>query len=391
MSDFEATDKPEDIVPDQQKLKDLEATIAQLQAENASLHTTASKSTSHDNASQFVKNFTEGITQGISQAISTQIKPKSKPTKPESVTIDPDLPQCYHDMQHQVKMDNMGPPISENYSELLEHCWRFPFRKEEIVEILDKQVRPSNVTAVKPLEVNSESDKANEKDLRYIANAVCAAGKCLSYLMDMLAQAEVQLWVDFPEDDGWLVVEDFQFDFPKANKLRTNAMKILGMANVQTSQARRSMLASKFKQEFRCLCDRTNYFEEGMFFSPSLDSAMALVTDANKIQTKAFEQKTFSGRGSRKWGRNRSSPYMSQSQSSQLQAALVQQALAATQPQLSQQVSGVTSGGIFGINQFPQQPAPLMGLGIPLTAFHQGRGRGPRRGFQGKGRGNQNM
>ena len=213
----------------------------------------------------------------------------------------------------------------------------------------------------------------------------------VSYLMDMLAQAEIQLRADFPEDDGWLVVEDFQFDFPKANKLMTNAMKILGMANVQTGQARHSMLSSKFKQEFRHLCDRTNYFEEGMFFGPSLDSAMALVTDANKIQTTAFKQKTFCGRGSRRWERNRSSPYMSQSQSSQLQAALVQQALAATQPQLSQQVSGVTSGGIFSINQFPQQPAPLMGLGIPPTAFRQGRGRGPRRGFRGKGRGNCNM
>ena len=281
-------------------------------------------------------------------------------------------------MQHQVKTDNVGPPISDNISELLERCWRFPFHREEIVEILDKQVRPSNVSVVKPLEVNSEvkgrmfkSDKANEKDLRYIGNAVCAAGKCLAYLMDMLAQAEIQLRADFPDDDGWLVVDDFQFDFPKANKLMTNAMKILGMANVQTSQARRSMLASKFKQEFCDLCDRSNNFEEGMFFGPSLDSATALLTDANKIQTKAFEQKTFHGRGSRKWGRNRSSPYMSQSQSSQLQAALVQQALAATQPQLSQQVSGITIGGIFGINQFPQQPAiPLMGFGIPLTAFH---------------------
>ena len=238
----------------------------------------------------------------------------------------------------------------------------------------------------------SKSDKANEKDLRYIGNAVCAAGKCLAYLMDMLAKAEIQLRTDFPDDDGWLVVDDFQFDFPKVNKLMTNAMKILGMANVQTGQARRSMLASQFKQEFRWLCDRSNNFEEGMFFGPSLNSATALLTDANKIQTKAFEQKTFCGRGSCRWGKNRSSPYMSESKSSQLQATLVQKALAATQLQLSQQVSGVTSGGIFGINQFPQQPAaPLMGLGIPSTAFHRGRGRGPRRGFQGKGRGNRNI
>ena len=154
MSDNETPDNPGDNpVPDKQKLKDLEATIAQLQAKNVSLRT--NKPASQDNASQFVKNLTEGITQGISQAISTQIKTKVKPTKPESLEIDPELPQCYHDMQHQVKTDNVGPLISDNISELLERCWRFPFHKEEIVEILDKQVRPSNVSAVKPLEVNS--------------------------------------------------------------------------------------------------------------------------------------------------------------------------------------------------------------------------------------------
>ena len=65
MSDSETADKSGDnTAPDQQKLKDLEATIAQLQAENASLRTTASKSASQDNASQFIKNLTEGITQG---------------------------------------------------------------------------------------------------------------------------------------------------------------------------------------------------------------------------------------------------------------------------------------------------------------------------------------
>ena len=289
-------------------------------------------------------------------------------------------------MQHQEKTDNVGPPISDNISSLIERCWRYPFRKDEIIEVLDKQVRPTNVAAVKPLEINQEvkvkmnkNDKSNEKDLCYIGNAVCTAGKCLAYLMDMLAQAEIQLKTDYPEDEGWCVVDEFSFDFPKANKLMTNAMKILGMANVQTGQARRSLLAPKFKQEFRRLCDKNNGFEEGMFFGPSLDSATALLSDENKVQNKTFEQKSGSrGRGSRRWGKNRSSPY--QSQSSRLQAALIQQALMATQPQLSQQVSGVTTGGMFRINQFPQQPPPLMGFGIPSTAFRCGRGRGPRRG-----------
>ena len=146
----------------------------------------------------------------------------------------------------------------------------------------------------------SKTDRSNEKDLHYISNAVCAAGKCLAYLMDMLAQAEIQLKADFPDDEGWLVVEDFTFDFPKANKLMTNAMKILGMANVQTGQARCSLLTSKFKQEFKRLCNKSNSFEDGMFFGPSLDSSTALLSDENKVQNKTFENKTFHGRGSRR-------------------------------------------------------------------------------------------
>ena len=317
---------------DQQTLQDLQATIAKLQAENASLRSSNKPSFSNTAATQFVDNLTQGITQGISQAISTQFKnPPSKnklKKQLDSVEVDPDLPQCYHDLQHQQKTDNVGPPISKNISEVLDRCWHYPFRKDEIVDVLDKQVRPQNINAVKPLEKNPEvkvrmtkSDRANEKDLRCIGNAICSAGKCLSYLMDMLTQEEIQLKSEFPDDEGWLIVDNFSFDFPKANKLMTNAMKILGMANVQTSQARRSMLAPKFKQEFRRLCDKSNGFEDGMFFGPSLDAVTALLSDENKVQTKTFEQKSsFRGRGraGRKWGRNRSSPYQSSSQSSQL-------------------------------------------------------------------------
>ena len=308
------TEEPEtNAIDNQQQLKDLQATISQLQAENASLHS-KTKDKSDTSVAQFVNNLTQGITQGISQAISTQFKPQQKgKIKKQLDTVDlyPDLPSCFNELQHQEKTDNVGPPISDNISDLLERCWRYPFRKDEIVETLDKQVRPSNVAAVKPLEINTEvkshmskTDKSNEKDLRYIGNAVCATGKCLSYLMDMLAQAEIQLRADFPNDEGWLIVDDFQFDFPKANKLRTNTMKILGMANVQTGQARRSLLAPKFKLEFRRLCDKSNGFEDRMFFGPSLNSITALLSDENKVQSKTFEQKQtgFHGQASRRWG-----------------------------------------------------------------------------------------
>ena len=54
--------------------------------------------------------------------------------------------------------------------------------------------------------------------------------------MDMFASAEISLRRDYPNDEGWLIIDDFKFDFPKCNKLLTSAMKLLGMANVQTDR-----------------------------------------------------------------------------------------------------------------------------------------------------------
>ena len=259
--------------------------------------------------------------------------------------------------------------------------------------MLDQQVHPSNAIAVKPLEVNpeiqlSKQERANEKDLRYIGNAVCAAGKCLAYLMDMLADAEIILRRHYPDDHGWLVWDDFTFDFAKANKLIANAMKMLGMANVQTGQARRLLLVDRFKPDFQKLCDKNN-FEGGNLFGLNLNAATSLISDANHIQYKAFESKPQRsrgrGRGGRRWDR-RSTPYNSQSFA--LQAAVLQQALASATPQFHQQFSGPTTGGMFGVNQFPQAPNPLMGFNTLSTAPHLQRGRGHRRrSRRGRGRG----
>ena len=132
-------------------------------------------------------------------------------------------------------------------------------------------MRPQNVNAVKPLEINEEvhmtkADRARDCDFKYIGNAICRAGKCRSYLTDMLASAEACLHEEYSEDDGWLIVEGFQFDFPKCNKLIVNAMKLLGMANIQTGQAHRIQLMPKFKPEFKKICGRNHPFHNGKFF-----------------------------------------------------------------------------------------------------------------------------
>ena len=127
------------------------------------------------------------------------------------------------------------------------------------------------------------------------------AGKCLAYLMDMLASAETYLRKDFPDDNGWLVVDDFEFDFGKANKLIVNAMKLLGIANVQTGQARREMLKEKFNLDFQKLCNPEHPFTNGKFFGDNLTNATAQLITANKVQNKTFNH----GRGRSSRGKGR--------------------------------------------------------------------------------------
>ena len=79
-------------------------------------------------------------------------------------------------------------------------------------------------------------------------------------------------------------------------------MKVLGMANVQTGQARWLLLASKFKDEYKKLCNPENPFIEGKFFGPDLDTATALLASQNKVQKTALEQPTKSNRG--KWSKS---------------------------------------------------------------------------------------
>ena len=367
--------------------------------------------------------FFNGLSQGIKKVISKCSKTdpdknndaKDKESDPESSDSETEdskdkseVPDCFQELKKKVKTDNRGPPISKEIAKLLENCWHIPFPKEEILETLDNQVRPKNVDAVKPLEIDPEvpvyaQDKKNEKEFRYIGNAICGAGKCLAYLMDMLATAETYLRKDFPDDNGWLVVDDFEFDFGKANKLIVNAMKLLGIANVQTGQARCEMLKEKFNPEFQKLCNPENPFTNGKFFGDNLSNTTAQLISANKVQNKTFNHgrgKSSRGKGrGRKYGR-KSHPYnpnyQPQSQSSALQAAVVQQALASAaaqqhqpsmQPHVHQQVSGLTTGGIFGINQCPQQAQPMPGIPSIVNLRMGGRGRSFNRFRQRGGRG----
>ena len=189
-----------------QEVRDLQTSLDQLRHENEDLRTAAT-------AAKSAELFFSGLSQGIDKVIK-KYKPSATVTANKNNDTDEndkdndssdsdsndgnnksDVPDCFQVLKKKVKTDNTGPPISEEIATLLESCWHAPFPKEEILETLDSQVRLKNVDAVKLLEIDPEvpinpQDRKNEKEYRYIGNAICGAGKCFAYLMDMLASAE---------------------------------------------------------------------------------------------------------------------------------------------------------------------------------------------------------
>ena len=324
---------------------------------------------------------TRELIQGLKTIVS-EATPKPKPKEPKDPEpTGPNLPDCYDQIKPVVKKDNTGPAIAQNIADLLKIAWHNVLPGDDIVKLLDDQVRPENCDAVKPLVVNTEvhlskQDRSSEKNMRYVGNAVCGAGKCLAYLMDMFATAEADVRSKDPDADGWLVNDQgVSLDLPKANKLLINMARLLGTANVQTGQARRSMLIHKFKEQFKKLCVRSNHFTDGMFFGPDFNAAMALISDATKVQTTAFQQKRKSSDFSRspKW--KKSNSYADFSQSQMLQAAVMQQALQAARPPPASPPPPMLPGALGGVPQYPFQPQSPQS-GIPWTAPPRGRGRG---------------
>ena len=225
---------------------------------------------------------------------------------------------------------------------------------------------------LKPLEIGSDvpitkDERKAEQDMRYMSNAICAAGKSLAYVLEYLVTAKNQCLASSPEDDGKLVLEaqeegeeDFCFDFPKAVDLVINALKLLGMANVQTGQNRRAKLAAKFKPEYKKLCSRGNNFPDGKFFGPNFNTAVALVTNKNRVSSQALKDGKPRQQGFHGFKCKRSDNCLS---TSQLQNAVLQQALQMSSGQPQQQTQpflGQTMGDYFP----PPKPAPQLPLPI---------------------------
>ena len=370
-SNYEEDDtmnESQEVVGPTNDLEELRAQNKKLLQENKKLQQTAKASEFIDNLSEFMKNRQKNKnpseppadTGDGGSSPSSQTNPQPTPNQ--------QLPEHLAHLKPTEKTDNFGLDIAQNICDILQQCWQTPYRKEEIIDALDAQVRPGNALAFKHLEVNNitmnKTDKIAEKDMRYIGNAICGAGKSLAYMMDMLTTAEGRCRQISPKDEGKLVLNEMEFDFPEANRLLAQSMKILGMANVQTGQARCSMLAHKFKDEFKKLCDPANPFVEGKFFGPTLDTATALIANQNKVQKAALETpKSTRLRGNKRWNYRRNYPT-----TSMLQAAVMQQALTAAQPQQFRQQQPAlptapvaTNTGFLGVPQFYNpQPQPLI-------------------------------
>ena len=222
------------------QFQELEEKVNRLQKENDEL-----KSNVDPSSAGLLQGLSKSQLYQLSKTLNTMARHKhydsdSDKENPGEETVDQrHLPVCYCNMKPQAKVDNIGPPIDKHICAILDHCWHNPFYKEEIIEMLDAQVRPQNCDAVKLLEIKlkiNKNGRSSDKDLRYIGNTICSAGKCMTCLMNMCVSAEISLPKDYPGDEKWLILDDFKFDFPKCNKLLTSAMKLLRMANIQTGQ-----------------------------------------------------------------------------------------------------------------------------------------------------------
>ena len=109
-----------------------------------------------------------------------------------------------------------------------------------------------------------------------------------------------------------------------------NAMRLLGMANVQTGQSRRLQLAYKFQKSHQVMCERQHDFKEGKFFG-DFDAAVALQTSAHKSQAQAFQPPKPKDKPNRRQRfRRQPNPYP---RTSELQNLMIQSALGSMQQQ----------------------------------------------------------
>ena len=301
------------------------------------------------------------------------------------------VPVCYEELRPKEKTDNICDPISDELCEILTHCWHEPIPKADIVEAIKAAERPRNATMLKPLQINEQvhqrmekPDKSKEQPMRYLGNVVCAAGKHLARLMDMLAKAEITCREEDPEADGWLSLENMTFDFPLANTLMKDAMKLLGIANVQTGQYRRELLTSKFKDTHAKLCDNNQPFTGGKFFGENFDASTALITGENKVINEALKVKqnynfgnNFRGKSRGFAWKKRSSPYTAELKK---QNNMLRQMVASQSGQ--QHFLGMANNPGHPLPQQwygPQQhhnPSPSFTPNRGGRGFNRGRGRG---------------
>ena len=362
-------------------VEDLRRENLRLLSDNRRLQTELGDNTDAANMSQLFL----GLSQFMQNAQKTPARPVSSPNPTQSKNDS--LPDYLLTLRLSAKTDNYGSEIDPDICEALRACWHVPFHNEEILELLEGQYRPENATALKPLIVNddvkmSKPDLLKEKEWCYIGNAICAAGKGLAYLLDMLVNAETEVRAIVPADKGIIHHDDFEFDLPHARDMLLKSLKILGIANIQTGQARHTLLLPKFKPDYQKLCDTSHPFVDGKFFGPSFSATAALIRDVNTVHRATFQAPCCAAQPRRRWSRGYNH-YMAnsfQAAAAQQQAMFSNQGQLWQNPGLPQQqhqlvnTAAASNPGTFAVNQYPVQPP----LPLPLPGMQQFRGRGRR-------------
>ena len=63
--------------------------------------------------------------------------------------------------------------------------------------------------------------------MQHLGNAICAAGKGLAYLLDMLLKADAEVHAIIPKNKGVICHADFEFDITCTRDMLLKSLKIL--------------------------------------------------------------------------------------------------------------------------------------------------------------------
>ena len=170
--------------------------------------------------------------------------------------------------------DSISTPVSSQLADIVNKRWSEKMTDKKLKEKYEKYGRPSNCKKLTVPKVNPEiwgqiSHVKKQQDLRLanVQNAIVKAGFALTNSVEAMLKARQQ--------NGATNLDEFVVAV-------TNALALLGRANVDLSLRRREFLRPCLNQEYSTLCS-TQHPVTTLLFGDDLPSQLANIKTTNRI------------------------------------------------------------------------------------------------------------